>query len=67
MGKNFLSSMCPQLVTRAVNSIDASVAIGELAGMITVVRCFTAKFLFSKIAGLVLLQPARDELPARLF
>lgn len=67
MGKNFPSSMCPQLITRAVNSIDTSVAMGELAGMITVVRCFTAKFLFSRIAGLALLQPSRDELPARLF
>lgn len=66
MGKNFPSSMCPQLMTRAVNSIDTLVAMGELAGVITVVCCFTAKFLFCRIAGLPLLQPARDELPARL-
>jgi len=35
--------------------------------MRTVVRYFTAKFLFSRIAGLLLLQPAREELPAGLF
>lgn len=67
MGKNFPSSMCPQLITRAVNSIDASVAVGELAGVIAVVGCVTGKFLFSRIAGLVLLQPTGDESPARLF
>lgn len=35
--------------------------------MVAVVHRFTAKFFVSKIAGLVLLQPARGELPARLF
>lgn len=51
--QNFLSSTCPQLIT---NSIQTVVAMGERAGLITVVRSLQPSSCFPN------LQTARDEL-----
>lgn len=62
MGRNFPSDPCPELITRAVNSTDASVATGEPTGMC----CWTAKLEFFGVGGMSC-QPGFPDLPCALW